>query len=486
MGDYPLLSGGDTNIYSLFVERGTRLIRSDGLTGLLTPSGIASDKTAADFFKSVATTGRLSTLYDFENRKVFFPDVHASFKFCALVVGGKLRRFEGAQCAFYLHSVDEIDDPERNFMLEPRDFARVNPNTGTAPIFRTRRDATITKQVYEALPVLVDRSTKKLVQSYPVKYFNMFHMTNDSHLFVTRAELDKDSYPIGGNRWKRGEIEFAPLCEGKMVQMYDHRAANVVVNLKNLNRPAAPEAATPSQHLDPTWVPEPQFWVSSNNIPWMDSVGWALAFKDVTASTNARTMIAALIPRSGVGNTLPLIVAEEDEKSYREMAPLLAGNFNAIPFDFVARQKVQGQHLNWFIVEQLPVVPSDSYGRKFGAKSIAEIVKADVLALTYTANDMAPFARDMGYAGKPFAWDEADRARRRARLDALYFMLYFPSGTKAEIEVLRETAQYIFSTFPIVEREDFAAHGRYLSRDLCLAYINALAAGDPDAVIVLQ
>src|SRR6185437_6299459 len=121
---------------------------------------------------------------------------------------------------------------------------------------------------------------------------------------------------------------------------------------------------------------------------------------------------------------------------------LLVANFNAIPFDFVARQKVQGQHLNWFIVEQLPVAPRDAYVRSFGKKSAAEIVKGDVLALTYTANDMGPFARDMGYTDKPFAWDEADRIRRRARLDALYFMLYFPSGTKAEIEALRETAQY--------------------------------------------
>lgn len=484
IGEYPLLSGGDTNIYSLFVERGTRLIKPQGLVGFLTPSGIASDKTAANFFKSIATTGRLGALLDFENKKVFFPDVHASFKFCALIVGGKERRFDGAHCAFYLHSVDEIDDPERSFVLKPRDFARVNPNTGTAPIFRTRRDAEITRGIYERLPVLVDRSRNAPVWAYPVKYFNMFHMTNESRSFITRAELEKTAYPIDGNHWKRAEEVFLPLYEGKMVQMYDHRAANVIVNLENLNRPAMPVAATPSQHANPGWVPEPQFWVSSKNIEWMKSVDWMMAFKDVTAPTNVRTMIAALIPRSGVGNTLPLVTSE-DEKSYREWAALLVANFNTVPFDFAARQKVQGQHLNWFIVEQLPVVPRNAYAHKFGKKSAAEIVKDDVLALTYTANDMEPFARDMGYTGNPFAWDEADRARRRARLDALYFMLYFPSSTKAEIEALRETAQYIFSTFPIVEREDIAAHGRYLSRDLCLAYINALAAGDPDAKIEL-
>ena len=136
-------------------------------------------------------------------------------------------------------------------------------------------------------------------------------------------------------------------------------------------------------------------------------------------------------------------------------------------------------------VAVMPAIVILSRTAAVGKKSAAEIVKDDVLALTYTANDMEPFARDMAYTGTPFKWDEADRARRRARLDALYFMLYFPSETKAEVEKLRDTAHYIFSTFPIVEREDIAAHGRYLSRDLCLAYINALAAGDPEANIAL-
>jgi hypothetical protein len=196
-------------------------------------------------------------------------------------------------------------------------------------------------------------------------------------------------------------------------------------------------------------------------------------------------MIAAILPSYSFGNKVPLLLSRRSADDSKDWAPLLCANLNCVPFDFVTRQKLHGQTLNLFIVEQLPVIPRDAYARKFGKRSAAEIVKDDVLALTYTANDMEPFARDMGYTGKPFEWDEADRARRRARLDALYFMLYFPSGTKAAIEALRETAQYIFSTFPIVERADMAAHGRYLSRDLCLAYINALAAGDADAVIVI-
>ena len=96
---------------------------------------------------------------------------------------------------------------------------------------------------------------------------------------------------------------------------------------------------------------------------------------------------------------------------------------------------------------------------------------------------MAPFARDMGYvdkAGKvkpPFVWDEERRLKLRAKLDAVYFHLY---GV-----VDRDDVRYIYSTFPIVEREEMAAYGRYRSRDLCLAYMSALAAGDPDAEVAL-
>ena len=51
------------------------LVKPDGIVGLLTPSGIYADKTAAKFFRSVSTSGRVGGLYDFENRKIFFKDI---------------------------------------------------------------------------------------------------------------------------------------------------------------------------------------------------------------------------------------------------------------------------------------------------------------------------------------------------------------------------------------------------------------------------
>ena len=484
-GHFPLLGGGDINLYSLFVERSLRLVKPSGLVGLLTPSGIYADKTAARFFKSVSTTGRVAGIYDFENRRLgtdlppFFADIDSRFKFCALIVGGPQRRFPETHCGFFLPDTETTKDPDRAFTLTPDDFARVNPNTGTAPVFRTRRDADITRRIYRDHPVLVDHSGDDESRVWPVRYFNMFHMANSSHLFRTSAELQEEGfYPVQRNRWKRGKDKYRPLYEGKMTQAFDHRAASVVVNRQNLHRPAQPRPTTVEEHSNPDWVPIPQFWVSEQDIQWPDELSWAVAFKDVTSPTNVRTVIASIIPRVGAGHTLPLLMPEADDlRSYQENAWLWLACLNSFAFDFIARQKVQGQHLTWYTIEQFPVLTPDSYHRRFGDHTAADLVRDHVLRLTYTAHDMAPFARDLGHHGPPFLWDDEDRRHLRARLDALYFHLY---------GLTRDDAQYILSTFPIIQRQDKAAFGNYRTRNLILAYMNALAAGDTHTVVDLQ
>ncbi len=484
-GVYPLLGGGDINLYSLFVERAMSLIKPDGLVGLLTPSGIYADKTAARFFQSLSTTGRIGGLFDFENRRLgtdlppFFPDVDSRFKFCALVFGGEERRFDQTMCAFFLHDTREVDDPQRCFPLTPNDFSRVNPNTGTAPVFRTRRDADITRRIYETHPVLVDRSGTEERRAWPVRYHRMFDMTNDSGLFRTADQLDADGfYRVGGNRWKKGDEVCLPLYEGKMVQAFDHRAASITVNRSNLNRPAQRKEATPEQHMDPDWHPEPQFWVHSDLIEWEWPLEWIIGFKDITAATNHRTVIGSVFPKGAFGNKTPIFTPTGSRPgaaaTYKASAPLLIANMNAFAFDFVARQKIHGQTLNLYIVEQLPVIALAEYERRFGDVTARDLVRDHLLQLTYTAHDMAPLARDLACDGPPVTWNPEQRRHLRARLDALYFHLYGLS---------REDAAYVLDTFPIVRRQDEATFGTYRTRDLILAYMNALAAGDTATVV---
>ena len=488
-GDYPLLSGGDINLYSLFVERSMTIVKPDGMVGLLTPSGIASDKTASRFFKGVTTEGRLRALYDFENRRTrhnappFFPDVDGRFKFCAFVAS-PAPATTPANCAFFLQDVSELENPERCFPLTAEDFARVNPNTGTAPIFRTRRDAALTTAIYGRLPVLVDRSSGEQVMAWPVKYTRMFDMTNDSGLFRTREELEEQegAYPVGGNRFASPSGDWVPLYVGRMIHQFDHRAASVDVNADNLHNPALSGDISAEQKSDPDFVPTPQYWVPVREVSFPSGLDWTIAFRDIARATDARTMIAAVVPSVGLGNTAPAIFPEGVGSDQSNTALLLA-NLGATVLDFVVRQKAQSTHLNWYIVEQLPVVPPDRYETiYFGPKTAGEIVSEAVLELTYTAHDMGPFARDMGHvdkAGKvkpPFTWDEARRLHLRAKLDAVFFHLYGVTD--------RDDIRYIYSTFPIIEREEKTAYGgAYRSCELCLACMNALAMGNPDVEV---
>ena len=477
-GDYPLLGGGDINLYSLFVERAMHLVKPDGLVGLLTPSGIYADKTAADFFKSVSMGGRLRGLFDFENKKIFFKDIHASFKFCALIVGGEARRFNETRCAFFLHDTAEIDDPDRCFPLAPSDFTRVNPNTGTAPVFRTRRDADITRRIYERHPVLVDRSGGGERKAWPVRYVRMFDMTNDSHRFRTAAQLDAEGfYPVQGNRWKRGEDLYLPLYQGRMIGHFDHRANSVRVNPANTHNPYLSEPVADTERADPDFLPQTQYWVPESDVEQVLplSRSWTVGFRDIGRPTDVRTLIAAIVPWAGYGNTLPLLLGDNSSLS-APLAACLVGNLNSLCVDFVVRQKTQGTHLNWYIVEQLPVIAPADYDRLLGATTARALVRDHVLRLTYTAHDMAPFARDLGHDGPPFPWDDDERRHLRARLDALYFHLYGLS---------RDDAGYVLDTFPIVRREDEKHFGRYRTRDMILAYMNALSAGDAETRVAV-
>ena len=470
-GHYPLLGGGDINLYSLFVERAMGLVKPDGFVGLLTPSGIYADKTAARFFESVSTGGRVSGLFDFENKKIFFKDVHASFKFCVLVFGGEERKFDETECAFFLHDTETIKDTERCFPLAPTDFSMVNPNTGTAPVFRSRRDAEITREIYERHPVLVDRSGGGERKVWPVRYRTMFHMTNDSHLFRTAAQLDAEGfYPVEGNRWKKGDELYLPLYQGRMIHQFDHRANSVRVNPESTHNPYLSQEVTETQHADPNFLPQTQYWVPDGSVEAKlgEGYGHVLAFRDIARSTDTRTMIASIIPRVGAGNKVPLLLPYDSTPDIDTVACLLA-NLNSLPFDYVVRQKIQGTAMNWYIVEQLPVIAPDDYDRQFGDKTAREIVRQHVLELTYTAHDIKPFARDLGYEAQPFFWNEDDRRHLRARLDALYFHLYGLS---------REDAGYVMDTFPIVRREDEKKFGKYRTKEMVLAYMNALSAGD--------
>lgn len=227
---YPLFAKGDVNLYALFIERAGQLVAAQGVVGLLVPSGVAADMGAATFFRSISGTGRLGLLLDFENRRTvlglepFFPAVDSRFKFSAFVHGGVARRYARSRCAFFQADAETAERVA--FTIAPDEFAAVNPNTGTAPVFRSPADARRVLDVYRRLPVLCADGAPP---SYPVAYATQLHMTNDSKLFRSAEELEEDgAYPIAGGQWECGNTRFLSLMVGRSIHLFDHRFASVL------------------------------------------------------------------------------------------------------------------------------------------------------------------------------------------------------------------------------------------------------------------
>jgi len=113
------------------------------------PTGIATDATNRFFFRDLVETHQLASLYDFENRRGLFPDVDSRYKFSLLTLRGAAEAAadqEGrAEFAFFAQQVTDLADEVRRFVLTSGDFALINPNTRTCPVFRTRPDAELAR-----------------------------------------------------------------------------------------------------------------------------------------------------------------------------------------------------------------------------------------------------------------------------------------------------------------------------------------------------
>jgi hypothetical protein len=552
-GAYPLTGRGDINTYSVFAERIRGLLGARGRAGIIVPTGIATDATNQFFFADLMEAGQLVSLFDFENREKLFPAVDSRMKFCLLTLAGERmangeaadgegrmangRMADGesspATFAFFATRVEHLRDPRRVFGLTAAEIARINPNTRTLPVFRTRQDAALTSAIYARVPVLVNEGVAggeaaggeevdgewRMVDGSPfsiphspfairhspfairhspfanpnpwgVRFLRMFDMSNDSHLFRTRAKLEAEGYRLVGNAYVQGDpatpsaVRYLPLYEAKMIWHYDHRYGTYQgVHDRSSTQLPTPDAA---QHADPRFLVQPRYWVPAEEVEarlgdWRR--GWLLGWRDVARSTDERTVVASIVPCVGYGDKFLLMLPQHKAL----IVAALISCMDCIVFDYISRQKIGGVSLKYFIMKQLPVLPPNAY-----SPEDLRFIVPRALELIYTAWDIKPFADDVwqdaanselggalqaairaqweanraatgGVAPAPpdwlplygidpaapcplppFRWDEGRRAVLRAELDAYYARLY---------GLTRKQLRYILDPADLTARE---------------------------------
>lgn len=486
-GRYPLCGRGDINTYSIFAETNRALIGPRGRVGCIVPSGIATDHTTRFFFQSLMDTGSLVSLYSFENEEFIFPEIHHATKFCLLTMAAPRPALSRtADFVFFARGVEQLADEERHFTLTGDEVVLLNPNTKTCPIFRSRKDAELTKAIYRRRPVLF-REGPPEESPWGISFKTMFHMSNDSGLFRTRDELEEEGYRLDGNIFRREATALVPLYEGKMFWHFDHRFGTYEGQTKaQANQGKLPEL-TQQQHRDPNLPSMPRYWVAEpealSRLPEEAGNG-LIAFRDVTSAVVQRTTIFSVIPRVAAGHKAPLAFVEHAATD----ASCFVAMMNSFVLDYVARQSVGGSSMGYFILKQLPVIELSTFEAPcpwHDGCSLREWIAPRALELIYTAWDLREFADELGYSGPPFVWDDNRRSLLRCELDAAFFHLYLGTAhewTETRTPALLEefghpesAVDYILDTFPIVRKNEEDIYGEFRTKRVVLDVYRQMA-----------
>lgn len=478
-GRYPYSARGRVNTYLLFTELASQV--SNHWAGLIVPSGVATDESGRLLFSHLFLSGRVRRLWEFENRQGLFAEVDSRARFALFTLGPSSET--KVDFCFGLHKLDEAKDATRHFTLTSGDLKLLNPNTHTCPSFYSQRNAVIILSIHRRLPVLVDEAEPDANADTwgLITKPGLLNMAADSDLFVSNTHDDV----------------LLPVYEGKMFSFYDHRYADVVLSATAVIRQGQSEELSEGDHSNPERMVRPRYWVRLAEIEsrlrrqWDRS--WIPGWKEITSPTNARTLIPALLPVSGIGHKIPIFLPKE---VVRHLGFAIVTNLATYVSDFVCRNKLNGTSLTPFTFKQLPVLPPSRFSFSpewLGTTSLTDWILPRSLELTYTAWDMEPYAKDFGYSGPPFRWNEERRFLLRCELDAAFFHLYLPADeaglwkpariaegavrdeTPDELAELkkhfptpRDAVAYIMDTFPIVRRKDEEKYGEYRTKRVIL------------------
>lgn len=530
---FALTGTGDVNLYALFAELNYRLRNERGTAGFVCPSGIATDDSTKAFFGEIASKGMLRSLYDFENRDALFPTVDSRFKFCLLTIAAGNTP---GDFAFFLKNVPELEDKRRHFLMTAEDFDLINPNTHTCPVFRSQEDAELAKKIYRKAGVFIRESDEKNGNPWHIKFGTLFHMSNDSGLFATIPGNGPDGKPM------------LPLYEAKMMHQMDHRWATFLAEKK-------PEDVTTEQKADVNFTARPEYWVPytetvlrATNLDfsivaalrkedepklrelcqrlamtetdsklqkvYLEAAGegdivqdllaaaeeycpkYLMGYRNISNATNARTLIASVIPLCGAGHSILLFGTNKNAV----LDACLISNMASIPLDYVTRLKLGGTNMTYGYMRQFPILRPEAY-----TDAAVNFIVPRVFALTYTATDIVEWARALWNDASPelrrlilakhkdlptgtdietlaannfdpasippIVFEDTHRANLRAELDAYFARLYGLSRRDLEY-ILDPKAvmgdDYPSETFRVLKDAELSTYGEYRTGRLVL------------------
>ena len=481
-GRFPLTATGDIDLYPLFAEH--CMSNSKKSWGMVIPLGIAVNESNKKFFSKLIDENRLMSLFAFENEEKIFQIAH-NYKFCLLTAGNAQTEPRTVKGGFYLRRIEHLVDPVRIYTIGTKDFALLNPNTKTCPVFRTSKDAELTTKLYHHTQIIQNDKTGG--NPWDIRFGSMIHMSNDSNLFRTFKQLNESGAVLEGRSFTLNGISYVPLYEGKMIWHYNHHYGSWPTEG---DRPSSINSPSLVELQDANSVIRSWYWIPQTEVDkrliktshdgtieyeWKHK--WLISYRAIMESHDSRSFVVSLLPISnGVGNSATLLFT--DKSTFFAMT--LIGMLSSLIMDYCARQKLGGKNMNVFVVKQLPILTPEQI-----PDSIQwEIVKR-VVSLCYFNHDLDDWAQELWeelddtqkeelhQLGEKecFEYDVNKRAIVQAELDAIFADLF--GLTSNELKYILDPEDIcgkgcINETFRVLKDKEINEYGEYRTKRLVL------------------
>ncbi len=438
------LGKGDFNVYRMFVETALTLTALDGMATQVTPSGLYNGANAAAIRGELFDRWSLLCVLGLINKgEAWFNGIDATTRFACYVArrGGLTAEFAvGFQISSPIQLTMALERPHRLAVTTVRDQS---PEALVISEMVDDIDANITDHLYRLWPAFGDDTLGVPARHYMAE----IHMGND------RDRFGDDDPGL-------------PLYEGRMIAQYDHRAKAYISGRGRSAIWRDLPFESPEKGIKPQW------WVPINKIPTKAvarTKRYRIAFCDVTAPRNERSLIAALVPPGVIcGHTAPTFTYEDSSEWAYTLWLAVA---NSLPANFLIRKRIT-LHVSLNILDSLPM-PRLQLGDE-----VLSYIASLVLRLTCTGPEMTAYWNAMAVHG----WcqsvpdhtvpanallDDDARAEARAKIDVVVAK-YLYRLTKQQVE-------HILTTFPTLERNEIRRHGEYRTKRLILEIYDTMA-----------
>lgn len=350
---YPLIAGGEVDLYAAFTELCIRLARDGGGVAALLPGGLIRSQSTEGLRRELVDSFEDLSVGVLENRARFF-GIDTRFKF--LAVAGRTKNAGVAS--------------QRTKHLQLNSYK--GTEAGCVLVSGAKLPLSTLENLRGDLSIPEVRSAKEWKLFVKACNTGVSWAGDDGPWqvrFAREVDMTK-SRPHFHTEPSRGSL---PVVEGRMVHHHRFGAKAFVSG-------SGRAAVWDTLPFGASQV-RPQFWISPGALPVAvqeRATRYRAGFCDIAGQTNERSMMSAVIPAGVVcGNKVPT-VEFAGPKAEDDMW-LWVGLTNSLPFDWLLR-RVLTTTVNYFLLRSipLPAISSNSLPGRRIVEAAKELARLDV------------------------------------------------------------------------------------------------------------